>query len=314
MTTAESAAAQPARSPRLYALEVVPGGVHRIDPDDGTVTDIALGVTEAPDGIVVDETEGYAYITLMGTPDTPPQPGTEPPFTHRNGSVQRVPLSGGAPQIVVPRGTFTTGKQLTTDPATGRLYWCDREGRGVYRAERDGSGLTALVLTAGHGPTRAEEECVGIAVDTAHGWLYWTQKGPSDGGRGRILRARLELPAGTPPDDRDDIETLWDGLPEPIDLELDPNGQVLYWTDRGAGPLGNTLNRAPVPPSGRRGDPPTIIAGDFHEAIGLAVDHANGSAYVSDLSGAVYEITLADGNKWLVTKFPGPATGLALVR
>ncbi|MET8770802.1 hypothetical protein [Streptomyces sp. NPDC004658] len=311
--TTDSAAAQSVGSPRLYALELVPGGVHRINPHDGTVTDIALGIPEVPDGIVVDETEGYAYFTLMGAPDTPLQPNVEPPFTHRNGSVQRVPLAGGVPQIVVPRGTFTTGKQLTTDPATGRLYWCDREGRGVYRAERDGSGLTALILTAGQGPTRAEEECVGITVDTAHGWLYWTQKGPSDGGKGRILRARLELPDGTSPGDRDDIETLWEGLPEPIDLELDPSGQVLYWTDRGAGPLGNTLNRAPVPPPGRRGDTPTIVASEFHEAIGLAIDHARGNAYVSDLSGAVYEITLADGSKRLVTKFPGPVTGLALV-
>lgn len=313
MTRTASATARSAPTPRLYALTLVPGGVHRIRPDDGTVTDIALGISEVPDGIVVDEAENHAYFTLMGAPDTPLRPDVEPPFTHRNGSVQRVPLSGGAPQIVVRRGAFTTGKQLTTDPATGRLYWCDREGCGVYRAERDGSGLTALVLTSGHGSTRAEEECVGIAVDGARGWLYWTQKGPTDGGKGRIFRAHLELPQGSSPGDRDDIETLWDGLPEPIDLELDPDGRILYWTDRGTGPRGNTLNRAPVPPPGLRGRMPEILGSGFHEAIGLAVDRANGKAYVSDLAGAVREICLADGSTRLVTKFPGPVTGLALV-
>ena len=39
---------------------------------------------------------------------------------------------------------------------------------------------------------------------------------------------------------------LFDGLPEPIDLELDLENRVLYWTDRGDPPRGNTVNRAPM--------------------------------------------------------------------
>ena len=51
---------------------------------------------------------------------------------------------------------------------------------------------------------------------------------PSDGGRGRIFRAGLELPAGASPDDRGDVELLMDNLPEPIDLDIDHGAQVLY--------------------------------------------------------------------------------------
>jgi hypothetical protein len=39
---------------------------------------------------------------------------------------------------------------------------------------------------------------------------------------------------------------LFDQLPEPIDLELDRANRVLYWTDRGDPPRGNTVNRAPI--------------------------------------------------------------------
>ena len=42
------------------------------------------------------------------------------------------------------------------------------------------------------------------------------------------------------------IELLFDGLPEPIDLELDLANRALYWTDRGDPPRGNTVNRAAI--------------------------------------------------------------------
>ena len=53
---------------------------------------------------------------------------------------------------------------------------------------------------------------------------------------------------GTSPQYRDDVELLWKDLPEPIDLHLF-GGATLVWTDRGAEPEGNTLNRAMVQPS-----------------------------------------------------------------
>ena len=88
--------------------------------------------------------------------------------------------------------------------------------------------------------------CVGITVDAGRGQIYWTQKGPDDAGQGRIFRANIEIPKGETAANRSDIEVLFDGLPEPIDLELDLENRVMYWTDRGDPPLGNTVNRAPM--------------------------------------------------------------------
>jgi hypothetical protein len=49
------------------------------------------------------------------------------------------------------------------------------------------------------------------------GQFYWTQKGPDDAGNGRIFRASTEIPKGQSPENRPDVEVLFEGLPEPID-------------------------------------------------------------------------------------------------
>ena len=87
---------------------------------------------------------------------------------------------------------------------------------------------------------------MGVCVDAKHGKFYWTQKGSSKAGKGRIFRANIAMPSGESASSRSDVETLFERLPEPIDLDIDPDEELLYWTDRGEYPLGNSLNRASV--------------------------------------------------------------------
>lgn len=277
-------------SQELLALQVAPGKMLKVSIPDGRVRPFVDDAGAAPDGIVVDS--GIAYWTTMGAPLTDPRTPGEAgqDFSRRDGGVHAVGLGGGPPHEVVPAGAVTTGKQLTSDGA-GTLYWGDREGHRVSRVRVDGGDLTDLVVNPADGGVMAE--CVGVAVDPARGHLYWTQKGPAKGGRGRILRAGLDIPPGESAGNRSDIEVLWDGLPEPIDLHLD--GDRLYWTDRGAPPTGNTLNRAPVPEPGATGRAPEIVADGFAEAIGLAVDTREGIAYVADLGGHIRAVPLPDG-------------------
>jgi hypothetical protein len=114
----------------------------------------------------------------------------------------------------------------------------------IMRANLDGSSIETLVETARGDAARrdARNWCVGIALDVARGQMYWTQKG--SGGNGRIFRAGLEVPQGESPAHRSDLEVLFDGLPEPIDMDLDLSARMMYWTDRGDPPRGNTVNRA----------------------------------------------------------------------
>lgn len=84
---------------------------------------------------------------------------------------------------------------------------------------------------------------IGIAVSRTLNKLFWTQKGRPKGSDGRIFAASLDVPAGRTARDRDDIELIIDGLPECIDLDIDDENGILFWTDRGELPLGNTLNK-----------------------------------------------------------------------
>lgn len=293
---------------QLLALQVYPGKALRVGLPSGRVETLIEDAGMFPDGVVVED--GVVYWTTMGAPETNPAKSGEAAqiFTRRNGGVHALRLDGDSRREIVPAGAMTTGKQLASDGA-GTLYFCDREGRRVSRVRVDGNGLTDLVVRP------ADEgvlgECVGVAVDRARGHLYWTQKGPAKGGRGRIFRAGLEIPPGESAENRSDIEELWSGLPEPIDLHL--GGDWLYWTDRGAPEDGNSLNRAPVPGAGERGAQPEILARGFQEAIGLAVDGEAGIAYVSDLGGGIRMVPLPGGpdeaQRELV-KLDFPLTGL----
>ncbi|HJZ76036.1 MAG TPA: hypothetical protein VKE51_30080, partial [Vicinamibacterales bacterium] len=152
-----------------------------------------------------------------------------------DGSIERVDLDGKNRRTIVAEGATFTPKQLTLDKKGRKLYWCDREGMRVMRVNLDGSTLETLVDTSRGDPRPGRDQtkwCVGIAVDHDRGHMYWTQKGPDNAGKGRIFRANLDIPKGQSAATRNDIEVLFNGLPEPIDLELDLENGLIYWTDQ----------------------------------------------------------------------------------
>ena len=229
-----------------------------------------------------------------------------------DGSIERVDLDGRHRVTIVPPGGTFTPKQLHLDATGRRLYWGDREGMRVMRCDLDGSNVETLVQT-GHGDDDRRDEtrwCVGVAVDPVGGHLYWTQKGPSDGGVGKILRAGIDIPDGDTASDRSDIEVLFKDLPEPIDLELDLVGRMLYWTDRGDPPRGNTVNRAPMDATNGQREP-EILTTHLWEGIGVALDPGGDRLFVTDLGGNVHVADL-DGSNWReVLLIQGNLTGIA---
>jgi hypothetical protein len=182
------------------------------------------------------------------------------------------------------------------------------------RSNLDGSKIETLVDTS-HGDARpgpdATKWCVGIALDVQGGKVYWTQKGPDNAGLGRIFRANLAIPQGQTPASRKDVELLYDNLPEPIDLDLDLGNRMMYWTDRGDPPRGNTVNRAPMDPApGNRKDP-EILFSHLMEGIGLALDLKGGRMFITDLAGTVYSANLDGSNKKTLLFAEGNLTGIA---
>jgi DNA-binding beta-propeller fold protein YncE len=232
--------------------------------------------------------------------------------TENDGSIERVDLDGGNRTTIVPDGVTRTPKQLHFEAVGRKLYWGDREGMRVMRCDLDGSNVETLVQTGEGDDDRRDETkwCVGVAVDPVGGHLYWTQKGPSDAGLGRIPRAGVDLPAGQTAARRDDIEVLFEGLPEPIDLELDLGEHMLYWTDRGDPPRGNTVNRSPTnPPDGPRKS--EILLTHLMEGIGIALDPDGGHIYATDLGGSVYAAGLDGSDRKAILAAQGNLTGIA---
>lgn len=289
------------RQERLFVLEASGGGrLFSVNPD-GSDKKVLVTGCRIPDGVAVDAEAGHIYWTNMGVPQ------------ENDGSIERVDLDGGNRTTIVPSGVTHTPKQLHFETAGRRqLYWGDREGMRVMRCDLDGSNVETLVQT-GQGEDDSRDEtrwCVGVAVDPVGGHLYWTQKGPSDAGLGKLLRAGIDLPAGQGAAERDDIEVLFDGLPEPIDLELDLVERMLYWTDRGDPPRGNSVSRSPMnPPDEQRA--PEILLTHLMEGIGIALDPDGGRMYVTDLAGSVYAAGLDGSNRREILAAQGNLTGIA---
>jgi len=101
---------------------------------------------------------------------------------------------------------------------------------------------------------------------------------------------------------------LFEGLPEPIDLDLDT--RMLCWTDRGDPPLGNTVNRAPMDPeAGQRKY--EILLTHLQEGIGIALDLNGGRMFVTDLTGFVYQAGLDGSRMTEIMLLQGNLTGIA---
>src|SRR5580698_9015189 len=221
---------------RLFFLDLSGGRILSSNPDGSDLKTILTEGRRLPDGLVVDVEAGHLYWTNMGNPNA------------NDGSIERSNLDGKNLAAIVPVGGTHTPKQLQLDKANGKLYWSDREGMRIMRANLDGSSVETLVETGRGDADRRDQTrwCVGIAIDPVRKQIYWTQKGPDNGEQGRLLRAGLDIPKGETAVNRSDIEVFFDRLPEPIDLEIDLENRILYWTDRGDPPRGNTVNRASI--------------------------------------------------------------------
>ncbi|KAF4333251.1 alcohol dehydrogenase [Fusarium beomiforme] len=283
-----------------------------VGSSDGKAIKTLVSGQQLPDGIDISTSAGKLFWTSMGN------------LSGNDGAVLSCNLGGTDVKEIVPRGSVHTPKQLTVDDANSKVYIADREGLRILRCNFDGSELETLIQTGDwqdeqhtSDPTRW---CVGITVSPSTGKFYWTQKGPSKGGKGRIFRANIAFQPGEEAKNRTDVELLFQGLPEPIDLEIDENENVLYWTDRGELPFGNSINRAKLnglskvngPGVSRPSKDYELVARGLHEAIGLKIDSRNRRIFATDLGGSVYQFDIDGGNRKQVYEETGAVAGITI--
>ncbi|OTA05191.1 3-hydroxyacyl-CoA dehydrogenase, NAD binding domain, putative [Trichoderma parareesei] len=291
--------------PKLLALDV---GLSAAEPTmnsgqilqfglDGKPPKVLVDKQPLPDGIDIDHSNGRMFWTNMGYPGLP------------DGSVCSANLDGTDVCTIVPPGTINTPKQLVVESGSKKIYFCDREGLSVFRCNFDGSDLERLIQKGNSenetDMREATNWCVGIAVSPKLGKFYWSQKGPSKGNKGRIFCANIEMPAHQSVQSRSDVHCLAEGLPEPVDLEVNEETNTLYWTDRGEIPFGNSLNRLQLDKTGlvvntASSSGHKVLSRHFKEGIGLKLDSKNRRLYVTDLGGHIYQCDLDGKNKSVV--------------
>ncbi|KAF5001119.1 hypothetical protein FGRMN_1230 [Fusarium graminum] len=260
-----------------------------------------------PDGVVYSRSQKKLFVTNMGIP------------SQNDGSVISMNLNGSEYQAIIAPGHIHTPKQLAIDEVNNKLYYADREGMRIMRSNIDGTGLEIL-HQSGIGLEVQDQRnwCVGIAVSPQLATVYWTQKGPSKGGQGRIFCARINETTTLDP------TCLLEGLPEPIDLHIDHHTNTLYWTDRGELPYGNTFNRVQLDHSGtalakKTPDAKTgllheILTQNLDEAIGLSHDEEARRWYISDMGGTIWSMDENGRDKKVVYQDKERAfTGIAFI-
>src|SRR5271156_4636359 len=150
---------------RLFVLELSGNRIHAMNPDGSDRKTIVTNC-HLPDGIVVDAEAGHIYWTNMGVPNLD------------DGSIERAHLDARDRRTIVPPGVNHTPKQIHHDKENGKLYWCDREGMRVLRANLDGSQVETLVET-GRGDTDRRDQTRwggGITIAPRLGKIFLNQK------------------------------------------------------------------------------------------------------------------------------------------
>src|SRR6266404_9166799 len=124
---------QAASAARLFVLDASGGRILSMNVDGSDRRVIVTGC-RMPDGVAVDPDAGHLYWTNMGVPN------------RNDGSLERADIDGQHRTTIVPEGATFTPKQLHLDRTNRKLYWCDREGMRVMRAnlrlrDRDARGF-----------------------------------------------------------------------------------------------------------------------------------------------------------------------------
>ena len=243
------------------------------------------------------------YWTNMGVPNL------------NDGSIERADLDGRNRKTIVPEGGTFTPKQLHSIEAnTGKLYWCDREGMRVMRANLDGSNVETLVDTSQGDPRPGPRSDEMVRRDHRRsaraGTSTGRRKGPDNGEQGRIFRAGIDIPRGEKPAHRSDIEVLFDAFAGADRSRARPRASrpLLDGSRRSAARQHreSRADRRDAKPGA-----PEIVLTHLMEGIGLALDVPGDRMFVTDFGGSVYSARLDGSEKRMLLYAQGNLTGIA---
>src|SRR6266496_390900 len=180
--------------------------------------------------------------------------------------------------------------------AIGRLYFLEASGGRIHSANADGSDRKVIVSGA-----RVPD---GVVVDFEAGHIYWTNMGVPSRNDGSIERADLN--------GQNRVTIVGESKTfTPKQLHLDLKKRLLYWTDRGDPPRGNTVNCASIEADFTKHPTPDILLTHLMEGIGIALDFKGDRMFLTDLAGTIYSAKLDGSEKKPLLVAQGNLTGIA---
>jgi len=206
---------------KVYWTDYGTGTIRRANLD-GSAVEGLISTAALPSGIALDVPAGKMYWADVGLHE-----------------IRRADLDGSNEQIVVSGVGIGVAVAVAVHSGAGQVYWTDIKQQAIKRANFDGTGMETLVSGAVNTPTALQldlsagkmywadsrkdmiaranldgtsfEELIkiivpivgGIALDVDAGMIYWT-----DVQFTRIRRANMDIPPGSTPSSRSDVENL----------------------------------------------------------------------------------------------------------
>lgn len=274
---------------KLMLLDAYQFQILLFNPNNGRYNIVVEDTDGAPDGVVFNPNDNLYYWSSMGKIEEA-----------IDGSIKYTSLDGKQQGIIINVGDAHTPKQITLDPKANYLYWCDKNGMKITRCNIKTKKIEVLLDASNLFLSEHKESrfCVGIAIDIPNNRIFWTMKGKSNGDDGRILMAPFDFTNPNAVINPDKINIIFDKLPEPIFILFDDKNNYLYWSDRGDSQDGNSLNCADLSIPGAK----KVLIRGFHEAMDFIIDDINNIAFISDLSGHLYQLDLITLEKNIVFK------------
>ena len=229
---------RPSQPPRIYWISSTEGTIRRARLDGSEVEDVLAGLSSGLYAVAVDAASQRVFWSAVGTMDHRGVWRTDLP-TGRQVKLSQQPAyslafdGGNYAYWTVENGLYrgaTNGQQgtlllstvdfdgkkfgtIALDVAGGKVYWPDRNGHTVWRANLDGNGPEVIV-------DQQTKLYAAIAVDPLGGFVYWVDQPVPN--QPLIRRATL---------DGQNIEDVADTTGWPSGLALDETGQMLFVAD-----------------------------------------------------------------------------------
>ena len=233
-----------------------------------------------------------------------------------DGTITSCTLAGKSVRTILPRGGRAAPKQLAVDQTNSQIYWTQSEGTQILRCNIDGTSIETLFETeTGYAIDRSNSPSWpnGIAIDPLRRNFYWSQQSPKNPQKYCIYRASMDMPLGSTPSQRRDVEMVFDDLAEVLDIEFVPVFDELYWSAKDEG---TEIRRGYVGPCVNVDmESQGIVVGDMKGMGWIKVDPKGGHVYTTCLRGALtrFDMTTGEGESRLYRDRDAAFAGIALM-